>query len=103
MRLGTITLAVLLAAGPPALAQTPAERASRALDRALASDRARDAAEDARAADTAPANPAPPANAAAQSLEADRATNRPDVGRPERSGGAAGSLRSTGEDRNVNR
>lgn len=97
-----LTTLPLLLAGP-ALAQTPAERASRDLNRDLARDRARDAAEDARAADTARASPAPQITRPAQQLDEDRATIRPDVGRPEESGRAAGALRSTGEDRNVSR
>ena len=102
MHRAMLLMAMLLGAGP-ALGETPAERASRALNREIARDRAQDAAEAARDADTARAAPAPAANAAAQGLEADRATIRPDVGRPEASGGAAGTLRSTGEDGNVTR
>ena len=93
----------ILAAALPAAAQTPAEQASRALNREIARDRARDAATDARDADIARALPAPAVTDAAQQLEADRATNRPDVGRPEQSGRGAGSLRATGEDRNITR
>ena len=92
-----------LAAGFPALAQTPAERATRALNRELSDDRSRDRADDARAADTARSAPNPQATPYAQQLDEDRASLRPDVGRPETSGRAAGALRSTGEDRNVSR
>ncbi len=105
MRHAMAFLASGLLAGPIILAQapTPAEQASRLLNRELATDRARDAAEDARAADTARAAPAPALNDAAQQLESDRATLRPDVGRPEETGRTAGTLRTTGEDRNVTR
>jgi hypothetical protein len=100
-------LSATLIAAPVLLAQTgaptPAEQASRMLNLDLARDRTRDAAEDARAADTARATPTPAITDAARQLDADRATNRPDVGRPEESGSTAGTLRTTGEDRNINR
>jgi hypothetical protein len=82
---------------------TPAERASRALNEEIVRDRRRDAADDSRAADTQASTGTPLPNAAAQQLEGDRATIRPDVGRPEQAGQAAGTLRTTGEDRNVTR
>ena len=88
---------------PAALAQTPAERATRALNRELSDDRSRDRADDARAADTARSAPNPQATPSAQQLDEDRASLRPDVGRPETAGRAAGALRPTGEDRNVSR
>jgi hypothetical protein len=74
-----LLLAALLVAGP-ALAQTPAERASRQLNREEAQDRARDAADDARS----PQPVVPPAQVLP--LEADRNSLRPDVGRPEEAG-----------------
>ncbi len=83
-----LLLAAVLIAGP-VLAQTPAERASRQLNREQEQDRARDAAEDARA----PQAIVPPAQVLP--LEADRNSLRPDVGRPEASGrlntGSAGT------------
>jgi hypothetical protein len=73
-------LATTLAAAGPALAQTPAERASRQLNREDSEDRARDAAEAARE----PQPIVPPAQVLP--LEADRNSLRPDVGRPEEAG-----------------
>ena len=74
-----LLLAAALATGP-ALAQTPAERASRQLNREEQQDRARDAAEAARE----PQPIVPPAQVLP--LEADRNSLRPDVGRPEEAG-----------------
>jgi hypothetical protein len=101
--MATAAGACLAAVPPLARAETPAERASRMLNREVAGDRARDAAETALGRDTARSDPAPLPNAAAQQLDEDRATVRPDVGRPEEVGRASGTLRSTGEDRNVTR
>lgn len=70
-------LGLLLFAGP-ALAQTPAERASRDLNADVAADRTRDAARDARG-DPRPEVPG------VQQFEGERRTIRPDVGRPEQS------------------
>jgi hypothetical protein len=108
MRSRLILAAAMLLLPPPVAApaqaqQTPAERASRSLDREVARDRFRDAAESARGADRAPSVGAPLPTASARDLEADRATNQPDVGRPEQRGWLPETQRSTGEDRNVNR
>ena len=64
----------------PALAQTPAERASRQLEQGERRDRANEAAESARG--IVPI--VPPAQVLP--LEADRRSLQPDVGRPEQAG-----------------
>ncbi len=69
----------LLAA--PAWAQTPAERASRELNKGQFRDRAEDAREAAR-----PVPPAPQVPPQMQALETDRRSLQPDVGRPEERG-----------------
>ncbi len=74
-----LLLAAALIAGP-ALAQTPAERASRQLNQETQRDRAGDRAEAARE----PLAVVPPAQVLP--LEADRNSLRPDVGRPEEQG-----------------
>lgn len=74
---------VLLLLAVPATAQTPAERASRALNREVATDRARDAAQDARETPR-------PEIPGVQQFEGERRTIRPDVGRPEESGSPTG-------------
>lgn len=87
-----LTMAALAAtATPAALAQTPAEEASRRLERAVQSDRLRDQARDARG----DPRPTPPA---VQQFEPQRRTLRPDVGRPEQEPGAAfdGTRSATG-------
>ena len=77
-----------------AAAETPAERASRALDQQVEADRFRDAARDARG------DPRPP-RPEVQQFEPQRRTLQPDVGRPEQSGrlsteGLAGGIPSMG-------
>ena len=72
------TLSLLLLVTGMAIAQTPAERASRSLNEDVAEDRARDAARDAR-------NEPRPEIPGVQQFEPDRRTLRPDVGRPEQS------------------
>lgn len=62
-----------------AAAQTPAERASRNLNRDTRSDRFRDAAQDARG-DERPTRPE------VQQFEPQRRSLQPDVGRPEQEG-----------------
>ena len=88
-----LTMAALAAAGTAAaaLAQTPAEEASRRLERAVESDRLRDQARDARG----DPRPTPPA---VQQFEPQRRTLRPDVGRPEQEPGSAvdGTRSTTG-------
>lgn len=70
----------------PALAQTPAERASRQLEQDQQRDRAAEAAQQGAAPVVPPAQVLP--------LEADRRSLQPDVGRPETTG-----TRGTGGDR----
>jgi hypothetical protein len=109
MRWRCLAMAMALLSGPgshvPAASQaSPAERASRALNQELATDRLRDAAEDARAADAArAAGPPPPASAGATQIEIDRAAIRPDVGRPEELGRSGGAPRSIDANPNVTR
>jgi hypothetical protein len=62
-----------------AAAQTPAERASRSLDRDIRSDRFRDAARDARGDDR-------PTRPEVQQFDSQRRSLQPDVGRPEEQG-----------------
>lgn len=62
-----------------AAAQTPAERASRSLERDMQSDRFRDAAQDARRDDKPPSPDS-------QIFDAQRRSLQPDVGRPEQQG-----------------
>ena len=62
-----------------AAAQTPAERASRSLERDMRSDRFRDAAQDARGDDR-------PTRPEVQQFEPQRRSLQPDVGRPEQQG-----------------
>ncbi|MBL6453824.1 hypothetical protein JMJ55_00730 [Belnapia sp. T6] len=78
-----LLLAALFAAlflANPALAQTPAERASRQLNQETQRDRVVDRAEAAREAPAV----VPPAQVLP--LESDRSSLRPDVGRPEEAG-----------------
>ena len=75
--MGILIFATGLAAAQTA--PTPAERASRALDRDLRSDRFRDAAQDARG-DERPTRPE------VQQFEPQRRSLQPDVGRPEQQG-----------------
>jgi hypothetical protein len=62
-----------------AAAQTPAERASRGLERDMRGDRLRDAAQDARGNDR-------PTRPEVQQFDSQRRSLQPDVGRPEQQG-----------------
>ena len=88
--LRAILILMLTAAGAgAAAAQTPAERASRSLDRQVEADRFRDAARDARG------DPRPP-RPEVQQFEPQRRSFQPDVGRPEESGATTPELRRGG-------
>jgi hypothetical protein len=75
----SILLLAAAAVTGPALAQSPAERASRRLEQGVEADRLRDAARDARG-DPRPTRPE------VQQFEPERRTLQPDVGRPEETG-----------------
>jgi hypothetical protein len=79
--LSTLLLAAVVAV--PALAQSPAEQASRRLEQGVEADRLRDAARDARG------EPRPTRPEVLQ-FEPERRTLQPDVGRPEETGAAGG-------------
>ncbi len=71
-----VLVLLLLASLSPAAAQTPAERASRSLERDVARDRLLDAARDARG-DPRPQQPG------IEIFQQQRQSFQPDVGRPE--------------------
>jgi hypothetical protein len=73
---------ILLLAAGTALAQTPAEEASRRLEQGVETDRMRDAAREARG----DPRPTPPE---VRQFEPQRRTLQPDVGRPEQTPGSA--------------
>jgi hypothetical protein len=99
MRLAQILLlASLPILSQAALAQTPAERASRQLEQGERRDRATEAAEAARGITPV----VPPAQVLP--LEADRRSLQPDVGRPEEAGTTAtGGARSPSGSQNPQR
>lgn len=72
---------LLLAALSPAAAQTPAERASRGLERDVTRDRFLDSARDAHG-DPRPSQPG------VEMFQSQRRSFEPDVGRPEEAGSA---------------
>jgi hypothetical protein len=79
LRLAAVLLPLLLIV--PAMAETPAERASRQLEEGQFRDRAEDAAREAM-----PVPPPPRVPPQMQPLEADRRSIQPDIGRPEQRG-----------------